>query len=264
MKRISLILASLVLVFATKASAFKGGPFDNGDYSGLLDNSGVYQVSFRFSNGSGFAQFGNNVDVTAFVTTTGGATVTPSATYSIFNRSVIYYKGMTYLGTCYGMVDHERKIVSGVTNGNSDVNTTTTTTTTTGALAGVFPTAATTNLFNNGNVGFPCNTNFNCKITNEYPILRFNGRGELTVINPSLGTAIFTAIATVIAAQAPLPAAIPPPSTVGQVQNYITALQSLAQGGGPLIPTAQQVKQNSDRVPMNVFGSRVFFISQRR
>src|SRR5436190_3375234 len=67
MKRFSLILASLVLVFGAKASAFSGGPFDNGDFSNLLDASGIYQVALRFSNGSGFAQFGNNVDAALFV-----------------------------------------------------------------------------------------------------------------------------------------------------------------------------------------------------
>jgi hypothetical protein len=271
MKRISLILASLVLVFGTgKASAFSGGPFGNGDYSELLDNSGVYQVAFRFSNGSGFAQFGNNVNPELFLPTgnanTGGAA---STTFSTLNRSILYYKGVTYLGTCTGMVDHERKIVSGVTNGSSDITTSQTTTAPGGGTA---VTAANTLIFNG--LGFPANTEFLCKITKTYPVLRFNGKGELTILNPSLAQISFTALQN-FAADIDVSntagggtttsggGVTTSPTIAQQIQNLTAGLTALQTGGADLIPSAEQTKRNSDHVPMIVFGSRIFFVGAR-
>ena len=260
MKRFSLILASLVLIFGTKASAFTGGPFDNGDFSSLLDENGIYQVSFRFSNGSGFAQFGNNVNQEIFLPTgnanTGGAI---STTFSVLNRSIIYYKGVTYLGTCQGMVDHERKQVNGVTNGNSDI----TTSQTTPAPGGGAAVTASNSLIANGGLGFTANTEFLCKIKKSYPILRFNGKGTLTIVNPTLAQAISDQIAAVIALQFAAPAVNPPPSTPAQVQAFITALQALADGSAALIPSAQQVNQSSEHVPLTAFGSRIFMNKTR-
>jgi hypothetical protein len=263
MKRFSLILASLVLLIGTKASAFKGGPFDNGDYSSLLDNSGVYQVSMRFSNGSGFAQFGNNVDIALFVdiNNTAGTGIRGS-TYSVLNRSLIYYKGVTYLGTCMGMVDHERRIVEGVTNGNSDVGTTQVTSGTGGTGSGL--TAATTTLNNNGSLNFPANSSFICKIHTTHPVLKFNGKGELSIVNPTLAQNVFNAIATEIASQLTAnPVPNPGPNSPAQIQAFITALANLANGGQGSIRTAENVGANADTVPMKVFGSRVFFVQRR-
>jgi hypothetical protein len=276
MKRFSLILASLVLVFGAKASAHSGGPFGNGDYSELLDNSGIYQVAFRFSNGSGFAQFGNNVDTSAFTVTGGGAGATQTQALTINNRSIIYYKGVTFLGTCFGMVDHERKTVSGVTNGNSDVLTTTAVNTTPvgGGLPGAVNNAQQT-LLNNGNTGMPCNTEFICKITKTYPVLRFNGKGELTVINPSLATTISAQLAAALAGiVAPSSDITPPPAgaddvnpvqpTATAIQNYANAINNLTAALTGSIPSVEQIRRTSDHVPMIVFGSRIFFTSERR
>lgn len=256
MKRFSLILASLVLLLGTKASAFKGGPFDNGDYNSLLDNSGVYQVAFRFSNGSGFAQFGNNVNQELFLPTAGaGTTAAPSTTFSTLNRSIIYYKGLTYLGTCWGMVDHERRIVHGVTNGNSDIGTTQTTTGGTGTVS-----SSNTLIFNG--VGFPANTEFECKIHTTHPVLKFAGRGELTIVNPSFTQTAFTALSNFVAGIAPATGAAADPLDV-QINALIAGLQTLQGTGTDLIPSANNVSETSERVKMTVFGSRIFFVSSR-
>ncbi len=255
MKRISLILASMVLIFGTKASALSGGPFDNGDYSSLLDDTGVYQVSFRFSNGSGFAQFGTNVDLELFLPTSTGTTTT-SSTFSVLNRSLIYYKGVTYLGTCVGMVDHERKIVSGVTNGNSDVSTSQTTT------SGTSTVSSANSLIFNG-LGFPCNTEFICKITKTYPILRFNGKGELSIVNPTTAAVALAALSQLIST-----ASAGSGSGIGndlgtQISNLVSALTSNSADIAALIPSAEQTRAAMDHVPMKVFGSRVFFVTRR-
>jgi hypothetical protein len=260
MKRISLILASFVLVFGTKASAAKGGPFDNGDYSSLLDNSGIYQAAFRFSNGSGFAQFGDNVDAALFVdiSNTGGSTVRGS-TYSVLNRSIIYYKGVSYLGTCYGMVDHEAKLVSGVTNGNSDVGTVGTTNASNNANTQSV-TAATTTLLNNGGLGFPCNTNFNCRITKTHPVLRFNGTGELTIVNPSLSQVAYSALTALITSQQ---GATGNQNFGTQITQLVAGLTSAAASTTSLIPSTDQTRATSDQIRMTVFGSRKFFVGRR-
>jgi hypothetical protein len=271
MKRFSLILASLVLLLGGKASAFVGGPFDNGDFSSLLDNSGVYQVAFRFSNGSGFAQFGNNVDTTTFSAQTGGAATTITATFSVLNRSMFYYKGVSYLGTCYGMVDHERKFVQGVTNGNSDQLTTTALNPlpSTGGNPGAVVNATQT-LNSNGNIGLTCNSEFVCKITKSYPVLRFNGTGEVTIINPSQGATIYSELAAGLTSLVSPTSVTPPlnnptqPSSAA-IQAYSAAVIALlnASSSSEAI-SAEQIRKTSDRVKMFAFGSRVFFVSRRR
>lgn len=271
MKRISLILASLALLFSTKASALSGGPFDNGDYNSLLDNSGVYQMACRYTNGSGFAQFGNNVDVATFVDTGaaagGGGTATRSSTYSVWNRSLFYYKGVTYLGTCYGIVDHELKEVSGVTNGNSDVGTNTLTAAGgAGATgAGTNVTASSTVLLNNGNNGLSCNSEFRCKITATYPILRFSGEGELSVLNPSLGQISLNAIQAIITSAVNADTSdVDTAIDIGaQISSLVDAIVTNQTDLAAILPTTTQLRNTSDFTPMSVYGSRIFFVSRR-
>jgi hypothetical protein len=267
MKRFSLILACIALLSGTKASAFVGGPFDNGDYSGLLDNNGIYQTALQFSNGSGFAQFGNNVDVALFVDFNSSGTFTRGSTYSFLNRSIIYYKGVTYLGTCMGMVDHEAKTVQGTTNANSDVNTTTVNNNFLGTGTGT--TAATTTLQNNGGAGLTCNTNWNCKITKSYPVLRYSGSGELSVLNPSLGQVTLQAISAIINGNGNnnngggIIIGVVLDSIGEQISDLLDAVSSNQAAIEGIIPTAQQIRDNSDHVPLKAFGSRIFFIGRR-
>ncbi len=261
MKRISLLLASLTLGVASTASALVGGPFDNGDYSALLDNSGVYQAAFRFENGSGFAQFGTNVDIATFVdiNSTGGTGLRGS-TFSYLNRSIIYYKGVTYLGTAFGTVDHASKRIEGVTNGNSDVRTNSQSggnnQNNSQSLA-----AATTSLLNNGGVGFPCNTRWRAKITATKPIVRFSGTGELTVINPSLDQVAYAAIVALLTGSQNASTSGQTLSVAAQMQQLINAVTD--PNASSVIPSADKIADTSDVVPMTVFGSRQFFVGRR-
>jgi hypothetical protein len=45
---------------------------------------------------------------------------------------------------------------------------------------------------------------------------------------------------------------------VGQIQNFITALDSLATGAAPLIPSATQVDNNAEHIKLIAFGSRIY------
>jgi hypothetical protein len=246
------------LAAVPQAQAIVGGPFDNGDYSQTLDNNGIYQAAFRFPNGSGFAQFGTNVDMTTYVDiSTAGGTGVRSSVYSILNRSLIYYKGVTYLGTASGMVDHERKTIQGYTNGNSDVRTTAATNT--GGGGNQNQTAATQALMNNGGLNFPCNTNWKAKITTTHPVLRFSGTGELTVLNPSLDQVAYAAITAIINSQQNAGGTN---QAVGPQISAIIAAIAAAQASD-VIPSTDSVKDNSDTVKITVFGSRQFFLGRR-
>lgn len=260
MTRFSLLLASLTVGLTTSASALVGGPFDNNDYSSLLDNSGVYQVAFRFRNGSGFAQFGNNVDIALYVDISAAGAGTGNSvrgtTYSVLNRSLIYYKGVTFLGTAAGMVDHEAKRVTGVTNGSSDVALTgqTASSGTTNSV-----TAATTTLINNNSLAFPCNTTFTAKITKSAPVLRFAGTGELTVLTPTLVSIANTALQSILTNFQPSP--LTPLSTT--LQQLVTGIQTVNDNSELFAPTLESVSEQSDKVKMTVYGSRVFFVGRR-
>jgi hypothetical protein len=279
MKRFLLGLAVSIVLLGGKASAFVGGPFDNGDFSSLLDNSGVYQVAFRFSNGSGFASFGNNVDTSLFLPggSAGGPLATSSGTtFTVLSRSLFYYKGVTYLGSCTGMVDHERKIVSGVTNGSTDITMTASNT-----AGGGGQTQTTTNNLITNNLAFIANSHFLCKITNSHPILKFSGEGEFTVLNPSIAQVSFQAIQQIITGSGGGNASIG--TQLADLVNVLTGNSVVFQPDfttpnpndvvavpGPsqediagVIPSAQQVRDNSDHVKMKVFGSRIWHVSRR-
>ena len=89
------VLFALALAFPAVSQAFNGGPFDNADNSITLDNSGVYQCAMRFHNGSGFAQWGTNVQMAPNVSTgAGNAANTTNSLGTPLNRSVI----------CIGMI----------------------------------------------------------------------------------------------------------------------------------------------------------------
>lgn len=246
------------LAAAPQAHALVGGPFDNGDYSATLDNSGVYQAAFRFKNGSGFAQFGTNVDLSLFVDITNSAGASQrGATYSVLNRSLFYYKGVTFLGTATGTVDHEAKRIDGITNGSSDVGTTGVTGTSNQNSQSV--TAATTTLINNARRGFPCNSTWTATITKSQPILRFTGTGELTVLNPNISQIAYNALQQLIDNYTP-----PANASLGDlIDDLVGAIDTASLSSDTFLSTLQATQDNSDTVQMTVFGSRQFFLGRR-
>ncbi|MCE9520448.1 MAG: hypothetical protein K8R87_12955 [Verrucomicrobia bacterium] len=172
-----------VFAFALPAASYGKGPWDNGDYSQFLDESGIYQAAMRFKNGSGFAQWGTNVALADTSTAGGTGAVTSSLKISSpIDRSVIYYKGIVFVGNATGMVDHVRKSIIGITN--SYANFTSTTSATGGGGGSV---SATSTIVQNGAIANPltANTVFNATINQTAPILKFNGTGQLSVVDAS-------------------------------------------------------------------------------
>ncbi len=212
MKKIFLTVASLALLSnGSNLLAWAGGPFDNGDPGSLLmERGGFYQCQFSFSNGNGYGIFtpdailaGNLPAASAQVSAGGG---TNNQQVGIFNRgslytpntnganplnrnanrSVFYYKGMTYVGGCFGFLDIEKREIQGTANANSDEQVSQQTLSqNTGGLVNAAQSAQTQQRIVLNNAGFILNLGWKGKINSTRPTLRFRGKGELAVLSPN-------------------------------------------------------------------------------
>lgn len=251
-KKISLLLG-LIAALPVSSFAWVGGPFDGGDYNQLLDDRGIYQAAFRMQNGSGFMQFGVNVDLGPSVSTqnTGGGNSSLSTSIgSYLNRSIVYYKGVIFFGNATGMVDHPARKVRGFTNAQSEVTLSASTSGSDGDLS------ATNAIAVNG-LGLVANVAFEADITSTHPELRFSGKGELVVINPSAQQVIYQAILSAINNYQPADG-----ETIDQqITNLLNALK-----GDDLknnVPTASATYEASEIVPLTVYGQRKYFLARR-
>ncbi|MEI6536015.1 MAG: hypothetical protein WCN98_11780 [Verrucomicrobiaceae bacterium] len=260
-----------VALFAMPLSshALVGGPFDNNDYSSTLDNSGVYQTAFRFKNGSGFSQWGNNVDIVQATTgAAGGAGTTLVTRGSLLNRSVIYANGLVYFGNATGMVDHESKVVMGYTNGSSGPDNTAATTTTTTNQPPV-----TTQFVGTHEGNGTANTEWSAKITQTSPELRYCGTGEITVLstNSTDVAALINdqlngtggAISTILSITDPNAG---PAETVEQMIDFnrrLLSAQLKAVAALRAYSSRASSADNGFTQKMTVFGARKFFIGRR-
>jgi len=291
LKKIQLLFA-FALALPAASYGLVGGPWDNGDYNQILDESGIYQATLRFSNGQGMCQFGSNVDVTNYIDlslsaggTAGGSSSSSSraSTYSYLNRSIIYYKGVTYLGTCYGTSDMVNNVIDGFTNGSSDVSTTIQNNAGGGANQATQGTiSSVTTLVTNGARNFTCNTAWSAKIKSKKPVLKFQGKGQLTVLNPDGIAQVTTAVNALLGSIGALPLPTNAATAVtfqNQVNGGINAINQINTGQvtapvtanppiGSLadaIPktTAELTEKNADQVPLTVYGIRKFFLTRR-
>lgn len=248
-------IATLLVAFAAtpKVQAEVGGPFDNGDFSVLLERDGVYQATFSFSNGSGMAMFAqDNSFEPASATTVAGQ-------FALHNRSVFYYKGVTYYGTATGIVDTSAKKITGFTNGNSDYAASSVSV---DGQAGV--SASRQSIGSNGQAGFIANSQFAAKITSTAPILRFRGKGEVSFMGvPQLDE--LRAVAQDINDQNSDPANYPPNSdSDGDGTNDVhifTPAESaqIVQNAANLLAQVDSIstlESFQERKKMKVYGSR--------
>jgi len=177
------------------AFALVGGPFDGGDYNLGLDDSGVYQASYRFKNGSGFGQWANNSDPRPFQSTGAG---TSSISGSVISRTLLYYKGISFFGGASGIVDIAARRISGMSNTFAEA--------TFQSQAGntvdgsITATPVVTTAAANGGRGFVANLTWSGKITDTHPQLRFSGNGRLTILSPDV-SAIISELAQTLAEQ---------------------------------------------------------------
>lgn len=268
-KKLFSVLAGLALLSGSQAFAWVGGPFDGGDYSATLDNEGIFQASLRYKNGSGYAQWGNNVDlgpsVASGASSSGSSTTaTNSSVGSYLNRCVLYYKGISFFGTASGMVDMDRREVTCITNSQSEVTLSDQASTNSQGSFFLFGTSNTVNsstsVVNNGGRGFVANSNFVAKITKTYPELRFAGTGELTVISPDAQPIISQLAQTIAEGLVEVE-----PGADGDVIiiNPFGFLSDPAFIDAITPQNIDDVQENMETLKMKVNGNRRFFLGSR-
>lgn len=211
MKKIFLTLSTLALLSSGKAWALSGGPFDNGDPGGLLlERGSFYQCQFSFKNGNGYGLFTPDAQIFGGLPggTAGGGSGSAAGQTAFYsqgsfytnnsfdvqrnaNRSVFYYKGVTYVGGCFGMPDIEARTINGTCNATSDAAVSTTQSNASGNTASSVSVGS---VIVQNNTGFTLNCGWEGKIYRTKPTLRFRGKGELSVLSPT-GNASVTNLA---------------------------------------------------------------------
>jgi len=203
MKKIFLTIASVALMSNSNVWALAGGPFDNGDPGGvLMERGGFYQCQFSFRNGNGYGLFtpdsylggnlpnANNTGASSsqqigifnrgslYTQNSGGSALGHNA-----NRSVFYFKGVTYVGGCFGFVDTHARDVQGTCNASSNEQITQQTLSqNTGGLINASQTATTQQPLVINATGNILNIGWTGKIIDTRPNLRFRGKGEMSVV----------------------------------------------------------------------------------
>jgi len=193
MKKLIAIL-TLVSMQTTPALAWVGGPWSGNTYDNKV--TGLFGGSITMKNGSGIFRF----------------SATETAQMGAFNSSMIYYKGVTFFGSCQANIDFEAKTVDGMTNGsafnrnpgpaqnrtspiadnnpNFQPGTTGANTSYTIPLVPNIvdgePTPSTftlTNVGSSGPVGI-ANTSWSGRLTRTAPNVRFKAKGEANFLGP--------------------------------------------------------------------------------
>jgi hypothetical protein len=248
------IAASLPL----NAFALVGGPWSAGDYSQLEDDRGIYQASYRYVNGSGFAQWGSNVDLgpQASSSASGNAASTSSTVGSVLNRTLLYYKGITFFGNATGIVDFEAKQIQGMGNAQSEVTLSDQTTTTANNSFFLFGSSnsvqASTSAVNNGGRGFVANVSWTGKISKTNPVLRFTGSGEISFIGASVQPLLSQLAQSIVSS-----------ADVVLVSTALAQLSDPAFLAAVTPESLAEVEAKTERVKLKVYGIRRFFLSQR-
>ncbi len=264
MKRLFASIAFALTAIATPSFAAIGGPFSNGFASSQIANNAFYQANFSFSNGSGFCYFSPTANAVSYDQNSIPAT-DPRGTLQ--NRMVIYYKGVTYIGSALGTSDENARTVECNLNGNSEASATTSTSTTANSFfgstsSGSSNVAALTSTILASSRSFTVNGSFNGNIVQTAPQLRFKGTGQLAFLSPSsagsvaglaftgfsgLINAIVTAVGNAQVGQNFDPAVFTDAQLA--IQSALTALPPLLTGA-----SIDATYQGADLQTMNVTG----------
>jgi hypothetical protein len=233
-------IAGLALVASTSnALAIAGGPFDNGLPSAGLDN-GVYVANLKFRNGNGYCYFHPEAD---FTNLTNGLLENRG---SIRNRSILYYKGVTYMGAAFGMADPEAQTIQCTINASSEASITQTNTQQQSNFFNFSQSSVTLSAQVVSSArNFTVNGNWEGKFNKTAPVLRFTGKGELAFLSPANADAISNLALTSFA-------------------NFISAINAYYAGGAgnavgtPDFRTAQEAIANAlNAIPPFLAGAGV-------
>ncbi len=171
MRKAITLVSTLLTLGAHSAFAHVGGPFSFNDHNG--NQAGTYQAVLTMRNGNGMCRFSEG----------------PEAQISPFNTSIVFYRGVVYAGTCFGIVDKDQKYVQGTTNGRTNVATSSSSNALDGLSANgfgaIFVSGVDTNQTNtvqgvsSGNAQniATCNTNWTGDVTDTAPIIEFKAEG---------------------------------------------------------------------------------------
>jgi hypothetical protein len=183
MKRFFAPTLVALIAFTQSASAIVGGPFDMGLHSAQLEN-GVYQAAMTYKNGNGFCYFSPTANIVSPLGPQDTAGIANRG--EINNRAVLYYKGITYVGSAFGMADPDANYIQCSINGSSElVNTTTTQNNNNGFFFGSSSTSSSSSSIVTSNRGFGVNGSWEAKFKQTAPVKRFIGKGELVFLAPT-------------------------------------------------------------------------------
>jgi hypothetical protein len=124
---------------------------------------------------------------------------------------------------------------------------------------------ATSDVVNNGNLGFVANSEWSGNITETNPTLRFHATGQLTIISPNAQNIISGLAQTIVGGSNQTSSGSGTTIVLGAGQQIA---QSLAVLSTPAFQTAitpqnvDQVEQTSDQESIDVTGTRKYFLGQ--
>jgi len=255
-------LVTLTAMQLTPAMAIVGGPWSGNTPDSHI--TGLFAGMMTMPNGSGIFRF----------------TATETAQLGVFSSSLIYYKGVTYLGSCQANVDFQNKKVFGITNGSAynrsprptqqqtpplndnnasfqpttpNLSSTTFNIPLTPTVSGTTVTARTFSVpaaGASGPVGIG-NTSWEGKITQSAPYVRFKARGEAAFFGNQPITFRLNVIEDPPEAFE-VPASGTTPATIIIVGGRIREV-SVDNGGNDPFPEPR------NRVKLRVFGSRIAY-----
>jgi hypothetical protein len=279
MKKFFLMIQLAAMAAGSSAFALTGGPFENSDAGILIERGSFYQSTFSFRNGNGYALWtpdnqiidqGSSAGSVDFSVTTLITPATPRAfSDHNANRSVLYYKGIIYVGSAFGSADIDAREINGFCNAFSDLSFETTTTQNNNNLFNSTQSqSSNVDLIAFNNRGYIANVAWEGKIYTRAPIVRFKGKGELSIISPSGSESIaslafqgfsglINAINTLVASAAEGNDEIDPAlftSARTEIDLALTALSPYLDGVGPDNSYNESAKEK-----VRVKGLRRFF-----
>ncbi len=252
-------LITLVSMQATPALAWVGGPWSGNTWDGKP--TGLFGGSITMKNGSGIFRF----------------TSSESAQMGTFNSSMIYYKGVTFFGSCQANIDFDAKRVDGMTNGSAFnrnpgpaqnrtspvVDNNPNFTPGGGAINQAFTVPLTptivddeatpntyqlTNAGSSGPVGI-ANTTWSGRLTSTKPNIRFKAKGEANFLGPQ---PVIQRITVKYNDPNPLIESGGDGQPLTRIPNVLREV-SVDRGGNDPFP------EPANRVKIRVFGSRLSY-----
>lgn len=186
---------SVVTLLCTSAQAWVGGPFSNNSFDNTGNINGTYQGVLRADGVIGVMVLGMSAtqefkDTGMSQISVSGTGNNATATYTqLYNltgnegRFAMFVRGSVVAGTASGSVDMAGRKISAViegsrNRGSKSVSTTITTTGTDGSVSSQAKNFTLNDILH-------VSGNFEARINRMYPVQRFQGQGDLYIVDPN-------------------------------------------------------------------------------